>query len=76
MIAPAARGREDSWRLIGRAEEKAYLATTGDDLATRVVWAGQDVNLVNDIPAASAIIERIIAEAVATLTEGAALIRR
>jgi hypothetical protein len=51
------------------------LATAADNLATRVVWTGECVDLVDDIPAASAIIERIIAQAVATLTEGAKLIR-
>ena len=43
------------------AQEKVYLATAPDDFATRVVWAGESVDLVKDIPAASAIIERIIA---------------
>ena len=57
------------------AQEKAYLATASDDFATRVVWAGESVDLVKDIPAASAIIERVIAQAVATLSDGATLIR-
>jgi nitronate monooxygenase len=56
------------------AQEKVYLATAPDDFATRVVWAGESVDLVKDIAAASTIIERVIAEAVATLTEGARLI--
>ena len=68
-------GREDELAADQPAQEKAYLATAADDFATRVVWAGESVDLVNDIPAASTIIERIIAQAVATLTEGAALIR-
>ena len=68
-------GREDELAAGQPAQEKAYLATAADDFATRVVWAGESVDLVNDIPAASTIIERIIAQAVATLTEGAALIR-
>jgi nitronate monooxygenase len=68
-------GREDELAADQPAQEKSYLATAGDDFATRVVWAGEGVDLVNDIPAASAIIERFIAQAVATLTEGAAIIR-
>lgn len=51
------------------------MATAVDDFAMRVVWAGEGVDLVHDIPTASAIIERIIAQAVTTLTEGAKLIR-
>jgi nitronate monooxygenase len=69
-------GREDELAADQPAQEKAYLATAADDFATRVVWAGESVDLVKDIPAASAIIERIIAQAVATLTEGARLIHR
>jgi len=69
-------GREDELVADQPAQEKTYLATAPDDFATRVVWAGESVDLVRDIPAASVIIERIIAQAVATLSEGAALIRR
>ena len=68
--------REDELAADQPAQEKAYLATAADDFATRVVWAGESVDLVKDIPAASAIIERIIAQAVATLTEGARLIHQ
>jgi hypothetical protein len=51
------------------------LATAGaDNFATRVVWAEESVDLVNDIPTASAIIGRI-AQTVATLTKGVKLIR-
>ena len=64
-------GREDELAADQPAQEKAYLATAADDFATRVVWAGESVDPVKDILAASAIIERIIAQAVAALTEGA-----
>jgi nitronate monooxygenase len=67
--------REDELAADQLEQEKAYLATAVDDFATRVVWAGEGIDLVHDIPTASAIIERIIAQAVATLTEGAKLIR-
>jgi len=68
-------GREDDLAADQLEQEKAYLATAPDNFATRVVWAGEGIDLVHDIPTASAIIERIIAQAVATLTEGAKLIR-
>jgi nitronate monooxygenase len=68
-------GREDELAADQPAQEKAYLAATADDFGTRVVWAGECVDLVNDIPTASAIIERIITQAVSTLTEVAKLVR-
>jgi nitronate monooxygenase len=58
------QGREDELAGDQPGQEKAYLATAADNFATRVVWAGEGVDLVNDIPTASAIIERIIAQAV------------
>ena len=67
-------GRKDELAADQPAREKAYLATAPDDFATRVLWAGESVDLVIALPAASAIIERIIAQAVATLAEGALLI--
>jgi nitronate monooxygenase len=55
--------------------EKAYLATAPDDFSKRVVWAGESVDLVNDIPTAAEIIERIVGQAVDTLRQGARLVR-
>ena len=55
--------------------EKSYLATADTDFATRVVWAGESVDLVNDIPSAAEIIERTVAEAIATIRRGVALVR-
>jgi nitronate monooxygenase len=51
------------------------MATAPDDFSTRVVWAGEGVDLVQDIPAASEIIERTIAQAASILTRGAQLVR-
>jgi nitronate monooxygenase len=68
-------GREDELAADQAEQEKAYLKTPADDFETRVVWAGEGIDLVDDIPPASAIIERVIAQAVATLTKGANLIR-
>ena len=55
--------------------EKEYLATPADEFSQRVVWTGESVDLVNDIPTAAEIIERIIAQAAATLREGACLVK-
>jgi nitronate monooxygenase len=68
-------GREEDLGAERHAHEKTYLATDPNDFATRVVWAGEGVDLVNDIPTAAEIIERIVAQAAATLTRGAAMVR-
>jgi nitronate monooxygenase len=68
-------GREEALAADRPKQEGAYLSTAPDDFATRVVWAGEGVDLVDDIPAAAEIIERIIAQAVATLQQGAELVR-
>jgi nitronate monooxygenase len=68
-------GREEALAADRHSQEEAYLGAGESDFATRVVWAGEGVDPVNDIPAASEIIERIIAEAAATLMRGAQLVR-
>jgi nitronate monooxygenase len=68
-------GHEDALAADQKQEETAYLKTAEDDFTTRVVWAGEGVDLVNDVASAAEIVDRIIAEAVATLTRGANLIR-
>jgi nitronate monooxygenase len=68
-------GREEALAADWQAQETAYLATAPDDFATRVVWAGEGVDLVNDILSASEIIERIVAEAAVILTHGAQMVR-
>jgi nitronate monooxygenase len=68
-------GQETALAADQKGEESAYLATAADDFATRVVWAGEGVDLINDIPSASQIIDRIISQAVETLTQGAKLVR-
>ena len=67
-------GREDELAADQPGQEKAWLATAADDFSTRVVWAGEGVDLIDDIPAASEIIERIVAQAVETLARGARLV--
>jgi nitronate monooxygenase len=68
-------GREEELA-TGQAEhERGYLASGDDDFATRAVWTGEGVDLVHDIPSASEIIERVVAEAATALTANAGLIR-
>jgi nitronate monooxygenase len=54
--------------------EAAYVASD-DDLKRRVVWAGESVDLVRDIPLAREVIERIVDEAASVLRRGATLVR-
>ena len=68
-------GREDDLAASQAEAEKVYLATAPDDFSQRVVWAGESVDLVNDIPSAAEIIERIVAQAVETLRAGVELVR-
>ena len=68
-------GREETLAAHQPEQEKIYLAAADNDFTTRVVWAGEGVDLINDIPAASEIIERVIAQAAATLKNGAELVR-
>ena len=55
--------------------EPAYVATGANDFAQRVVWAGESVDLVRDIPSARDVIERIVDEAASVLRDGAAMVR-
>lgn len=68
-------GCEDELAVSQGDVEKEYLATRSDEFAQRVVWAGESVDLVNDIPSAAEIVERIVAQAAATLREGAGLVK-
>ena len=68
-------GREDALAADQPEQEKDYLAAPETDFATRVVWAGEGVDLVTDIPSAAEIIERVVAQAAATLRGGAKLVR-
>jgi nitronate monooxygenase len=55
--------------------EKEYLATPSDEFSHRVVWAGESVDLVQDIPSAAEIIGRVVAQAAAALRQGARLVK-
>jgi nitronate monooxygenase len=68
-------GREEELTIDQTAQEKDYLTTGENDFATRVVWTGEGVDLVRDIPTAAEIIGRVINQAAATLSAGARLVR-
>jgi nitronate monooxygenase len=68
-------GQEESLEAARADEEKSYLGSKPDDFSTRVVWAGEGVDLVRDAPSAAEVIDRIVAEAASVLTRGAALVR-
>ncbi len=68
-------GQEESLEAARADTEKSYLGTRPDDYATRVVWAGEGVDLVRDAPSAAQVIERIVAEAASVLQRGAASVR-
>ena len=67
-------GRETA--LAGDAAvQEAYRAVPENDYAQHPVWAGEGVDLIRDAPSAHEVVERIMAEAVAALRSGAALVR-
>lgn len=68
-------GQEDALHGQQKQAEAGYLASPATDFGQRVVWAGESVDLVRDIPTAREVIERIVDEAAAVLRGGAALVR-
>jgi nitronate monooxygenase len=68
-------GREETLAAEQKTAEAAYLAAPADDFAQRVVWTGEGVDLVRDIPSARDVIERIVEEAAAVLRGRAAMVR-
>jgi nitronate monooxygenase len=68
-------GHEETLQSERAAVEKSYLASASNDFSNRVVWAGEGVDLVKDVPQAAEVIERIVAEAASVLRRGAALVR-
>jgi nitronate monooxygenase len=68
-------GREDALARQQKEAEAAYLAKANDDFDHRVVWAGESVDLVRDIPSARDVIERIVDQAATVLRSGATLVR-
>jgi nitronate monooxygenase len=68
-------GNEEALAADRPAQETAYLAAAADDFATRVVWAGEGVDLVDDAPSAAAIIERIVTQAAQILRQTSQMLR-
>lgn len=68
-------GKEEALATQQKEIDAGYSATAADDLDQRVVWAGESVDLVRDIPSAQDLIERIVDEAAMVLQGGAALVR-
>ena len=68
-------GREGELAARQGDVEKEYLATPSDEFSQRVVWAGESVDLVQDIPSAAEIIGRVVAQAAAALRQGARLVK-
>jgi nitronate monooxygenase len=57
------------------AQQTAYAAAAAKgDLDTAVLWAGEGVDLIRDVPPAGAVVERMVAEAQAALARAAALV--
>jgi len=67
-------GREEALETEQKTAETAYLATANDDFAQRVVWAGESVDLVRDIPAARDLIERTVDQAAAIMKRAATMV--
>jgi nitronate monooxygenase len=68
-------GKEETLQGQQKQAETGYLASSANDFGQRVVWAGESVDLVRDIPTAREVIERIVDEAASVLQSGAALVR-
>lgn len=68
------RHREAELEAVWQAEDKVYSASAPSDLAARVLWTGEGVDLVHNVLPASDIVERIVAEAVAVLERGGRLL--
>jgi nitronate monooxygenase len=68
-------GKEDALQGQQKQVEAGYLASPTTDFGQRVIWAGESVDLVRDIPTAREVIERIVDEAASVLKGGAALVR-
>jgi nitronate monooxygenase len=67
-------GREAELQTRHAEERERYAAAAElGDVSRAVVWASEAVDLIHDLPSASAIVERMVREAGAALERGAAL---
>lgn len=67
-------GREEALESQQKEAEADYLASANDDFSRRVIWTGEGVDLVRDIPSARDVIERVVDQAVSVLRAGATLV--
>src|SRR5436190_338878 len=67
-------GQEEALEQQQKKVESTYLGGAATDFAQRVVWAGESVDLVRDIPSARDVIERIVDQAASVLQRGAAMV--
>jgi len=68
-------GRETELGATQAEVEKSYLATPAEDFSMRVIWAGEAVDLVKDIPTAGDIVEQLVAGAIDIMGRSQAMIR-
>ena len=66
---------ETALEASAETERALFQATPAEDLAQRMVLAGEAVDLIRDVPSARELVERIVAEAISVLRGGAALVR-
>ena len=68
-------GKEETLAGQQKQVEATYLASNANDFGQRVVWTGEGVDLVRDIPSARDVIQRTVDQAAEVLRAGAALVR-
>jgi nitronate monooxygenase len=66
---------ETALEASAETERALFQATPAEDLAQRMVLAGEAVDLIRDVPSARELVERIVADAVAVIRARAASIR-
>lgn len=68
-------GREDALRDTLEGERASFrAAAVAGDFDTAMVWAGEGIDLIGDVPSAGALVERISADAETRLRDAAALV--
>ena len=68
-------GKEATLEANAEAEQEIYAALPQDDLAQRLVLAGESVDQVKDVPSARDVVERTVADAIAVMHAGTAMLR-
>ena len=68
-------GKEAELEATADAERARYAEVPLDDLERRLTLSGEGVDLITDVPTAREVVERTVAEAIAVLRDGAALVR-